>query len=81
VLLGQNRWIAVPGLEASPSWPWRPAGPDRNFTWHALTIARTMSASQCSAIIRAGRIQERDGKLYATSPAVKVPSGEPSASS
>jgi len=35
---------------ASAFWLWLPAGPDRNFTWRAPTIARTMSASQCSAI-------------------------------
>jgi hypothetical protein len=35
---------------ASASWPWLPAGPDGNFTWRAPTIARTISASQCSAI-------------------------------
>jgi hypothetical protein len=35
---------------ASASWPWLPAGPDRNFMWRAPTIARTISASQCSAI-------------------------------
>src|SRR6516225_1807714 len=35
---------------ASAFWLWLPAGPDRNFIWRAPTIARTMSASQCSAI-------------------------------
>ena len=33
----------------SASWLWLPAGPDRNFTWPAPTIARTISASRCSA--------------------------------
>jgi hypothetical protein len=35
---------------ASASWLWLPARPDRNFIWSAPTIARTISASQCSAI-------------------------------
>jgi hypothetical protein len=35
---------------ASASWLWLPAGRDRNFTWRAPTTARTISASQCSAI-------------------------------
>jgi hypothetical protein len=35
---------------ASASWLWLQAGLDRNFTWRAPTIGRTMSASQCSAI-------------------------------
>jgi hypothetical protein len=35
---------------ASVSWPWPPAGLNRNFTWRAPMIGRTMSASQCSAI-------------------------------
>jgi hypothetical protein len=35
---------------ASASWLWLPARPDRNFTWRAPKIDRTISASQCSAI-------------------------------
>ena len=35
---------------ASASWLWLPARPDRDFIWSAPTIARTISASQCSAI-------------------------------
>ena len=35
---------------ASASWPWLPGGPDKNFTGRVPTIARTMSASQCSDI-------------------------------
>ena len=35
---------------ASASSPWLPARPDRNFTWRAQPIVRTMSASLCGAI-------------------------------
>ena len=42
----------------SASCPWLPAGPDRNFTWRVPAIARTMSASQCSATSVPGGLPE-----------------------
>ena len=52
-----SQWDANPARRASESafWLWPPAGPDKNFTRRAPTIARTMSASPYSAISVADR--------------------------
>ena len=54
-----GRKLSAPS-SASASWLWLPARPDRNSTWRAPTIARTISAWRCSAI------SARDGSRTAT---------------
>jgi hypothetical protein len=46
--------------------PWQPARRNRTSPPHARGRARTMSASSIARHKRAGRIEQRDGELYAT---------------
>jgi len=51
--------------------PWRPAKPEKNFMRHVPVIAPTNVGITVQRHIRAGGLEEREGRIYATSTAAE----------